>query len=96
MEAESFSHHGRQEEAKTSYAAAIISARSSRFVHEQGLACELAGFHYKRIGDHKSAWGYFNQAKQCYADWGSQVKMDDVACQLESFQISLSTGQDIT
>jgi len=93
LEAESFSCHGHEEEAKASYAAAIISARCSRFVHEQALACELAGFHFKRIGDHRSAWGYFSQAKECYSNWGSQMKVDSITCLLTSFQRSLSVDQ---
>jgi len=87
LEAENFSFHGNHEEAKASYAAAITAARCSRFIHEQGLACELAGFHYKKIGDHVSAWSFFNQAKQCYADWGSQVKVDSINRQLELFRL---------
>ncbi|KAL7548021.1 hypothetical protein ACHAWF_011302 [Thalassiosira exigua] len=90
LEAEIFSREGRSEEAKASFAAAISSARSSRFVHEQGLACELAAYHSKKIGDHRGAWGLFSQARQCYTDWGSQVKVDSITQQLESFQISLA------
>ena len=87
LEAEMFSHEGKDEEAKASYAAAISSARRSRFIHEQGLACELAGFYYKKIGDNTSALDFFNQAQQCYENWGSQMKVDDVACQLLSLHI---------
>ena len=88
LEAECFSQEGRHDEAKASYAAAITSARCSRFVHEQGLACEMAGFHYKKMGDDRSAWGFFHQAKECYETWGSQVKVAKMSRQLESFEIS--------
>ena len=94
MEAESLSHLGKNEEARASYAAVITSACSSRFVHEQGLACELAGFHCKKVGDHRSALGYFNQAKECYAEWGSQMKVDSVTRQLDNVQITLTADQD--
>lgn len=87
LEAENFSFQNNPDDARASYAAAITSARSSRFIHEQGLACELAGKHYKKIGDIRSAWSFLNQAKQCYSEWGSQVKVDAVNRQLESFQI---------
>jgi len=93
LEAEIFSFRGHQDKANASYAAAIASACSSRFVHEQGLACELAGFHYKKNGDHQGAWSYFNQAKQCYTDWGSQMKVDSVTRQLETVQMTLTAGQ---
>ena len=87
MEAQICSCDERNEKAKVSYAAAILSARRSGFVHEQGLACELAGCHYKKMGDYKSACGLFNQAKQCYATWGSQMKVDSITRQLDKIQI---------
>jgi hypothetical protein len=71
-------------EAQASYAAAINSARSSGFIHEQGLACELAGYHCKKINDLRSAWIFFDQAKQCYTEWGSNMKADSMTLQLES------------
>ncbi|KAL7543351.1 hypothetical protein ACHAXR_012671 [Thalassiosira sp. AJA248-18] len=89
LEAENFSFQGNHDEAKASYAAAITSARCSRFIHEQALACELAGFHYIKMGDLRSACGFLNQAKQCYAEWGSQIKVDSVTRQLEN----LATGR---
>merc|ERR1711957_1075057 len=55
LEAEMLSFEKRNDEARSSYAAAISSSCSSRFVHEQGLACELAGLHYKKIGDTHAA-----------------------------------------
>mmetsp|Transcript_4325 Transcript_4325/g.8337 ORF Transcript_4325/g.8337 Transcript_4325/m.8337 type:complete len:384 (-) Transcript_4325:155-1306(-) len=82
LEAELSSHEGRNEDANSLYAAAIIASRSSRFVHEQGLACELAGFHYKKIGDLQRALGFFNQAKSCYAEWGSEMKVEGITRQL--------------
>jgi hypothetical protein len=67
-----------------SYVASINSAKSSGFIHEQGLACELAGHHYKTAGDGDAAWSFFDQAKRCYTEWGSQLKMDSIDVQLES------------
>ena len=67
-----------------SYAAAIDSARSSGFIHEQGLACELAGYHCKKIFDLRNARSFFDQAKECYTEWGSQMKVDSVTRQLRS------------
>ena len=82
LEAEHFSSQNLNSEAQASYAAAISSARSSGFIHEQGLACELAGYHRKKVCDFSSAWSHFDQAKRCYAEWGSQMKVDSVTCQL--------------
>lgn len=76
LEAEIYSFRGKHQEAKEAYTASIETARSSRFVHEQGLACELAGHHCRKIGDDATARSFYNQAKQCYLDWGSQMKVD--------------------
>ena len=95
LEAENFSFLGKNEEAKASYTAAITSAQCSRFVQEQGLACELAGQHYKKIGDNLSALTFLNHAKQCYAEWGSKMKLDDITRQLESFPIISTAGNTI-
>jgi hypothetical protein len=86
LEAEQFSFEKNNQEALLSYAAAIRSACSSRFIHEQGLACELAGYHCKKNGDFSGARNYFDQAKKCYADWGSQMKVDSITQALESVQ----------
>jgi ATP-dependent RNA helicase DDX31/DBP7 len=93
LEAENFSLNNKHEAAKASYAAAIASARASGFIHEEGLALELAGFHYKKVGDHINARSLFNRAKQCYAEWGSQVKVDIISSQLETLQIAPSTAE---
>ncbi len=84
LEAEQFSFENNNSEAHTSYAAAISSACLSGFVHEQGLACELAGYHYKKVGDFRSALCFFGQAKRCYTEWGSQMKLDNVTHQFDS------------
>ena len=84
LEAEQFSFLNRNSEAQASYAAAINSSRSSGFIHEQGLACELAGYHFKKVVDLHSAWILFDQAKQCYIEWGSEMKVNSVSCQLRS------------
>jgi len=87
LEAQIFSREKKNEEAQASFIAAIASARSSGFIHEQGLASELAGLHYKQIGDVGSASRMFHQAKQCYDKWGSQLKVDSITRQLELLQI---------
>jgi ATP-dependent RNA helicase DDX31/DBP7 len=93
LKAEQFSFQNRNSEAQSSYAAAINSARSSGFIHEQGLACELAGYHFKKVLDLRSAWSFFDQAKQCYIEWGSQMKVDSVSQQLTSLSDYTPVGQ---
>lgn len=76
------SHEGKHNEAKAFYVASIDSAQASGLIHEQGLACELAGKHCKKFGDNSSARSYFNQAKVCYTEWGSEMKVDSITSQL--------------
>ena len=57
------------------YDAAISHAKQSRFIHEEGLACEKAGLYCKKVQDYGRAQSYFNQARACYSEWGSSVKV---------------------
>ncbi|KAL7537493.1 hypothetical protein ACHAXR_007855 [Thalassiosira sp. AJA248-18] len=83
LEAELLSASDERDKAKVSFNAAITTARSSKFVHEQGLACELAALHYIRCKNYDDASNMFKQAKKCYTEWGSQVKVDQITKQLE-------------
>jgi hypothetical protein len=82
LEAERFSHQGKHNEAKASYIASISSALASGFIHEQGLACELAGNHCKKMNDVSSAQNFYVQAQVCYEEWGSQMRVDRITRQL--------------
>ena len=72
--AEKLSLELKNDEAEVQYGIAIESAKSSKFIHEQGLACELAGMHYERQGKSRMARSLFTQAESCYEVWGSIVK----------------------
>ena len=78
LEAQMFSFDKKNAEAKVSYAAAISSSCASRFIHEQGLACELAGLHYTKIGEPETALHLLQRAKECYQSWGSQMKVESI------------------
>jgi len=86
LEAEMFSFERKDVEAQASYTSAITSSASSGFIHEQGLSCELAGLHYRKIGQLSAACNFLQRAKQCYAEWGSQMKVDCITTILESLQ----------
>ena len=58
------------------YDASIAAAKKSGFIHEQGLACEKAGFYCKETRDVHRALVYFKQARECYEEWGSSMKVD--------------------
>lgn len=57
------------------YDASILSAKSSNFIHEQGLACELAGKHFLRAGKRDLARKYLEDAQKCYTEWGCTPKV---------------------
>mmetsp|Transcript_23122 Transcript_23122/g.33019 ORF Transcript_23122/g.33019 Transcript_23122/m.33019 type:complete len:804 (-) Transcript_23122:247-2658(-) len=76
LEAEHFGITARHDVAMRAYDAAIVSAQKAGFLHEQGLACEKAGFYCKRMKYDEKALEYFNQALECYQKWGSSVKVD--------------------
>lgn len=83
LRAEYFSLMAKKDKAEYEYAIAISSARSSKFIHEEGMACELAGLHYKHNGDKTKALDLFCQAKKCYETWGSQLKIDQMSSVME-------------
>ena len=86
LEAEMLSFEEKNDEAKHSYAAAISSSRSSRFIHEEGLAYELAGLHSKKIGDTRAASEFLQRAKECYQKWGSQMKVESINQQIANIE----------
>ena len=83
LEAEQYGVDNYHDKARASYAAAIASARKTKFIHEQGLACEKAGFYYKRMKDNEKSLEYFNQARECYAEWGSTWKVESIQRELD-------------
>ncbi len=80
LQAECHSFEKNNEEAASSYAAAISS---SRFTNERSLACELAGLHYVKIGQKEVALEFFAKAKECYTQWGSEMKVESITQQIE-------------
>jgi hypothetical protein len=57
---------GKTNKANRQYNASIAAAQSSKFVHEEGLAWELAGNHYEHLENSDKALSMFKQAEQCY------------------------------
>ena len=80
LEAEKLSHAGKIEDAEVAYHSAIEAARKARFVHEQGLACELAAAHYSRNGSEDGRrTGLLRQALECYKNWGCKPRVEYIA-----------------
>jgi hypothetical protein len=73
--------------AEKEFGAAILASKASKFVHEEGLACELAAMHHMRRGYDHLALSLFQQAKSCYKTWGSHVKEDHMTSQIDSLEI---------
>lgn len=90
LEAERQSMSFNHREAIASYDASIASAKKSGFIHEQGLACEKAGFYHKRYGSVREAMGYFEHARECYEEWGSTMKVNFIQGELINLQILLN------
>ena len=65
---------GEFDKAAESYEASITAAKRHKFVHEEALGCELAGYFYKEQGDEIKAQQFLNQAKSAYAKWGANAK----------------------
>lgn len=80
-----------KKKAKKLFDASIKAAKSSKFVHEEGLACEFAAYHcLKHDDNNEDASKLLKQALDCYTKWGSQVKMNSVKRQLEKISATNS------
>ncbi len=85
LEAEQQSLRGNHRNATKLYDASIESARKSGLIHEQGLACEKAGFHHENVvSNNEKALDYFKQARECYEVWGSRMKVDAIQAKLNT------------
>ena len=82
LQAEIHSCNLQDKAARKAYKMAIMSAKSSKFMHEEGLACELAGKHCQRANDKRLAKEYFRQALECYQKWGCKLKVDALTNEL--------------
>ncbi len=76
LEAEAYACEGEMELAKSKFQASIDSARKHRFVHEEGLACELLGMLYEESGNKEEAIQQFKNARACYQKWGAFALAD--------------------
>ena len=75
------------------YDASIASAKRSGFTHERGLAFEKAGFYYKRGGALLNALEYFKQARACYEEWGSSMRVNMIQKEIDGLS---ATGTGVS
>ena len=66
---------GRDLVAMRLYEDAIRSARENGFVHNEGVANEVAGRYYLSRGFEKIAYIYLQDARYCYVRWGADGKV---------------------
>src|SRR6202049_4932348 len=66
---------GRELEAEHLYEQAIRSARENGFVHNEGLAYEVAARFYAARGFKTIASAYLRNARYCYLRWGALGKV---------------------
>ena len=66
---------GRQLDAERLYEKAIRSSRDNGFVHNEGLAHELAAQYYLARGLETAGYAHLHNARNCYGRWGAQGKV---------------------
>ncbi|MDI1443524.1 ATP-binding sensor histidine kinase [Polyangium sp. 6x1] len=69
---------GRDLDAMRLYEQAIRSARENGFVHNEGIANELASRFYRARGFEQVADTYLRDARACYARWGADGKVRQI------------------
>ena len=73
MEAESSSTCNDYEKAGTQYEASIEAAKAHKFIHEEAVACELAGRFFLERDQRQKSCMYFKRSIACYEKWGALV-----------------------
>ena len=66
---------GRDLDAMRLYERAIRSAHANGFVHNEAVACELAGRFYLGRGLEKNGYAHLHEARACFALWGADGKV---------------------
>lgn len=78
LKAESYRTEKETEKAAECYEASIRSAREHRFIHEEAIACELAGYFFEDQGDKVKSRDMFQQAHNTYTKWGAVSKANSI------------------
>lgn len=62
---------GNHDAAEENYKSSIMSAQNHRFLHEEGLAMELLGFFYCKVGKIEDSKKMLENARERYEKWGA-------------------------
>jgi predicted ATPase/GAF domain-containing protein len=90
--------HGRELDAERLYEQAIQSAREQGFIHNEGLAYELAARFYAARGFEVIAHTYLRNARYCYFRWGALGKvkqLDQLYPQRQEDRVPISANATI-
>jgi len=88
--AEKMYTEGNFDRAASCYDRALQSAIDHKFVHEEAIACELAGDFYYERNFHQKSLAFFKHSIKCYTEWGAFA----VARRLES-SLGIKLGSNI-
>ncbi|KAL7483538.1 hypothetical protein ACHAW6_009177 [Cyclotella cf. meneghiniana] len=64
--------------AQESYSSAVSSARSHKFINDEALAYELAGYFYLKVGMSVASMQHFARANAKYMEWGASLKVNKI------------------
>ncbi|MEZ4253241.1 MAG: hypothetical protein R3B99_33955 [Polyangiales bacterium] len=78
VEAELARVEGRDGDAMSRYDEAVAAARENGFLHEEGLANELAARYYLAKGGATAARAYLREARDAYEEWGARAKVSQL------------------
>lgn len=77
------------DEAQSLYNASISSAKDHKFVHEEALSCELAGYFFSEgLMRTDIAFSYFARAYDKYNEWGALSKVKQLLMFIKDNDIS--------
>jgi hypothetical protein len=82
LEAENMHTKGEFDIAGSLYDSAIRSAREHKFVHEEAIACELAGIFFYEIGFHHKSYLCLLHSVDCYEKWGAHAVARRIEAQI--------------
>lgn len=79
------------EVAERYYDSAVSSAKDHKFLNEEALANEMAGYFYLETGRRGKSIQYFSEAINCYQQWEAHAKVKSLQTYLEEVIVMASS-----
>lgn len=76
LKAEWYRNTNDVEKAKEAYEASICLAKEHKFINEEALACELAGYFFEGQGESVRSKEMLQDAYDAYMKWGANAKSE--------------------